>query len=333
MTKRCMDKDPDNTRVGGSVTERHRYDPYGRATVMDADWSDDADGLPDTYNHFQHQGTWVSSTTGLHTVRYRIGHPTFGRWMQRDPAGYFDSMSLLESIRSQPHMLLDSDGQVVHPTSLFAALEIGIKNWEAYRNMPRDLLRRQAEFIEAAFDNPAGRSAAARMMSAVVDNMIAGGKFAGYPLASDLLEHWRDGSGAEYVFTSTNVEEIVSHEVFQKKYWTIADAYLGGAPAKSARGQVRKVWFPLNSTDFGYALGEFGVSFTGVFCRRNTNEIVATGSFMVLDDYRFRASEHRKVLGVTLKGSWFLLLEEYYGARVFEITSQRWDGELVIRRR
>ena len=55
----------------GSVTERYRYDPYGRATVMDATWGDD--GLPDTYNHFQHQGTWVSSTTGLHTVRHRMG--------------------------------------------------------------------------------------------------------------------------------------------------------------------------------------------------------------------------------------------------------------------
>ena len=66
----------------------------------------DADGLPDTYNQFQHQGTWVSSTTGLHTVRYRIGHPTFGRWMQRDPAGHADGMNLLAAYHT---LLEDSD--------------------------------------------------------------------------------------------------------------------------------------------------------------------------------------------------------------------------------
>jgi len=45
-------------------------------------------------------------------------HPTLGRWVQRDPSGYVDGMSLYEYVRSSPTMGLDHAGlQEWPPTS------------------------------------------------------------------------------------------------------------------------------------------------------------------------------------------------------------------------
>ncbi|MCD6304199.1 MAG: RHS repeat-associated core domain-containing protein, partial [Planctomycetes bacterium] len=80
--------------ASGAVVERYAYDPYGAVTVLDADWSSDADGASDVDNHTLYAGYHFDSETGLYHVRNRMYHPTLGRWMQRDPIGYVDGMSL-----------------------------------------------------------------------------------------------------------------------------------------------------------------------------------------------------------------------------------------------
>jgi RHS repeat-associated protein len=79
------------TSTTSSITERYEYDPYGRHTVLDDDFTDDADGNPDTGNQLLFQGTLhLPSARGLHLVRNRMYHPPLGRWLQRDPIGYAD---------------------------------------------------------------------------------------------------------------------------------------------------------------------------------------------------------------------------------------------------
>jgi RHS repeat-associated protein len=49
-------------------------------------------------------------TSDLYHVRHRTYHPTLGRWLQRDPAGYVDGMGLYEYVSSEPIMARDPRG-------------------------------------------------------------------------------------------------------------------------------------------------------------------------------------------------------------------------------
>jgi len=95
---------------GGSVQERHTYDAYGNATVLDADFSADADGVSDYDNPIRYGGYWRDRETGLHCVRMRYYHVRLGRWLQRDPMEYADSMSLYQYVGSQPLIGIDPMG-------------------------------------------------------------------------------------------------------------------------------------------------------------------------------------------------------------------------------
>ncbi|MCX5653734.1 MAG: colicin E3/pyocin S6 family cytotoxin [Planctomycetota bacterium] len=79
------------------------YDPYGKATVLEADWSADADGASDVANARLFQGDELNAETGLYSSRVRpVYHPTLGVWASRDPAGDVDGSNLYQYCRSNP---------------------------------------------------------------------------------------------------------------------------------------------------------------------------------------------------------------------------------------
>jgi len=108
----------------GDVVERYMYDAYGKATVLNGangtdpdvngttvfEWDVDADGLSDVANDVLFAGYRFDSETGLYDVRNRQYHPTLGRWIERDPAGYIDTPNLYQYCRSDPATLNDSLG-------------------------------------------------------------------------------------------------------------------------------------------------------------------------------------------------------------------------------
>jgi len=85
----------------GTPLERYVYDPYGKVTVLDADFSADADGKSDYDNSILFAGYYRDNETGLYHVRNRYYHTQVG-WITRDPAGYADGMSLYEYCASGP---------------------------------------------------------------------------------------------------------------------------------------------------------------------------------------------------------------------------------------
>jgi RHS repeat-associated protein len=102
----------------GDVTERYIYDPYGKVTVLHGasdkdgavtEWEVDAPGS-DYANEILYSGYRYDAETGLYHARHRVYHPTLGRWLQRDPTDYIDSMSLSEYARSNPWNLVDPLG-------------------------------------------------------------------------------------------------------------------------------------------------------------------------------------------------------------------------------
>jgi RHS repeat-associated protein len=80
--------------------ERYLYDPYGKVTFLKANWSlqeveGHADGTASAFaNELLFTGHRLDPESGLYITLHRHYHPTLGRWMQRDPKGYVDGMSL-----------------------------------------------------------------------------------------------------------------------------------------------------------------------------------------------------------------------------------------------
>ena len=119
-----MQGTPDHEDLG-HVVERYRYDPYGRVTVLDGEdgidpdttagepdeeWSTDPNNASDYENEILFCGYRYDPETALYHVRHRMYHPTLGRWLQRDPLGYVDGMSLYEYCGGCPLNRLDTYG-------------------------------------------------------------------------------------------------------------------------------------------------------------------------------------------------------------------------------
>ena len=120
----------------GAVVERYVYDPYGRVVFLKADWSlQQLDGHEDgtasaVANEILFAGYRFNPETGQYHVRHREYHPTLGRWMQRDPLGYVDGMSLYDYARSMPTAFIDPEG--THVLAAPALLKIGKLAKELY---------------------------------------------------------------------------------------------------------------------------------------------------------------------------------------------------------
>jgi len=77
-------------------------DPDTTAGDPDEQWGEDADGASDVANEILFCGYRFDPETSLYHVRHRMYHPTLGRWLQRDPLGYVDGMSLYEYCGTDP---------------------------------------------------------------------------------------------------------------------------------------------------------------------------------------------------------------------------------------
>jgi RHS repeat-associated protein len=94
----------------GAILERYVYEPYGKTTIYDATWSTVLAWANTYQNEILYGGYRFDAETGLYHVRNRVYHPTLGRWLQRDPKGYVDGMSLYEYVGGCPLSHLDPTG-------------------------------------------------------------------------------------------------------------------------------------------------------------------------------------------------------------------------------
>jgi len=118
----------------GKVLERYVYDPYGKVLVLngadgvdpdttaggdDEEWTTDTDGASDVANEILFCGYRLDAETSLYHVRHRMYHPTLGRWLQRDPLGYVDGMSLYAYCGNSPESVTDPMGLAEMMTLLY----------------------------------------------------------------------------------------------------------------------------------------------------------------------------------------------------------------------
>jgi RHS repeat-associated protein len=98
-----------NEDVEYTVHERYMYDPYGKVTVLNADWTTKTAGTSIAWEHY-HQGGRLDSYSGLYHFRNRDYSPTMGRWTRQDPLGYVDGGSLYQAYKGSPIDTLDTLG-------------------------------------------------------------------------------------------------------------------------------------------------------------------------------------------------------------------------------
>ncbi len=96
------------TDDAGAVLERYEYGDYGQVTIRDA-----SGGLRSTTHHSAlhlYTGRSMIPGSGLYDYRYRVMDPVTGRFMQRDPLGYFDSMNVYSYVLDSPFVYGDPLG-------------------------------------------------------------------------------------------------------------------------------------------------------------------------------------------------------------------------------
>ena len=92
----------------GAVVERYVYDPYGKVTSFDDDWSDTR-AASSYANEILYCGYRHDPESGLYHVRNRMYHPTLGRFITVDPIK--DGMNWFEYAVGNPIVYLDSNGE------------------------------------------------------------------------------------------------------------------------------------------------------------------------------------------------------------------------------
>jgi len=90
--------------------EQYEYSPYGEATVLDGNGGD-LSGESAVGNPYLFTARRFDEETGLYHYRARAYNPECGRFMQRDPLRYADSLCLYEHVGSNPCVFIDPLGE------------------------------------------------------------------------------------------------------------------------------------------------------------------------------------------------------------------------------
>ena len=98
------------TNSSESVIERYHYDPYGKPTVLEPDWSADGDNASDVHNPYLYTGRRNDAETNLYQYRHRYYSWRLGRFISRDPKGYVDGLNLYEYVGGRVVVALDPVG-------------------------------------------------------------------------------------------------------------------------------------------------------------------------------------------------------------------------------
>ena len=94
----------------GMSSSVYVYDPFGQATVLDAEWDVRPGGSAYDWRYL-HQGGRYDVTSGLYHFRFRDYSPTLGRWTSLDPLRYdAGDVNLYRTVGNNPLNSLDPNG-------------------------------------------------------------------------------------------------------------------------------------------------------------------------------------------------------------------------------
>jgi len=126
--------------VNGNVVESYDYDVYGQPSATST-----------IGNPFYFTGRRLDSESSLYYYRNRMYDQLIGRFLQRDPIGYYDSVNLFEYVGNSPVNWVDSWGLYTNLTDE----DLGnIYNQTYNRLKDKNYYQRYNPWDEANFDTP-----------------------------------------------------------------------------------------------------------------------------------------------------------------------------------
>ncbi len=141
------------TDSAGTLIESYDYDAYGKPKTLST-----------INNPIMFTGRWYDVESGNYYYRARYYSPTLGRFLHRDPIGYWDSMNLYQYVFNSPTNYTDPTGELVLIAPIiWEATQWAIIGWGAYqlwKNMPK-----QFPAISNPFSNPASNPSACPILS------------------------------------------------------------------------------------------------------------------------------------------------------------------------
>ena len=103
------------TNESGTVVERYEYDPYGSVTIKNAGGVELEKST--IGNNYLFSSRRYDSETGLHYYRHRTYSSELGRFLQRDPEEYVDSLNMYAYVVDDPVNSADPMG-LMDPTAM-----------------------------------------------------------------------------------------------------------------------------------------------------------------------------------------------------------------------
>lgn len=93
------------TNTAGTIVEQYEYDSYGKVAIFNGAYAPiAASAIGNTYLF---TGQRYDAESGLYFYKFRYYSIILGRFLQRDPLGYFDGPSLYEFVFSNPVNFID----------------------------------------------------------------------------------------------------------------------------------------------------------------------------------------------------------------------------------
>ena len=128
------------TDDAGNLVERYEYGAYGELSVFDANYTPVSGTQID--NHYYYSGAELDAETNLYNMKARHYHPAFGRFMQRDPLGYYDDLNMYQYAQSNPINLVDPSGLACRSATLEdLAKKFGLTNLKKKLDIKKRLKR------------------------------------------------------------------------------------------------------------------------------------------------------------------------------------------------
>ncbi len=125
--------DPVEANIPAKLVERYDYDPYGTTYISCRQGQTFVSCETSRYgNPFLWTAQRYDAAVGLYHFLFRTYSPTLGRWMQRDPAGYVDGVSLYEYVKSKPIGLVDPFGLDAPGDKWYGFDKLGGDNFKHY---------------------------------------------------------------------------------------------------------------------------------------------------------------------------------------------------------
>jgi RHS repeat-associated protein len=287
--------------------ERYAYSPYGQRTVLDADWSADADGMSDVDNAVLYCGYHFDAETTLYHVRNRYYSTSLGRFITRDPLGYVDGMSVYEYVRSTPLNAQDAEG--------LGILGLYIKKITDYWDVSKEMAADHAlELYQAIYKLATVKSVWNRIVMPWKTDF-----------AREFLGRWLDKKGGTREFNEKEMESIL-HNRFVKQMigfrlgqeedpWTPNESY------DATRHHIPSVSF-VPGQDLFYGLGWFQLYATGTYCvSADGNSVEFKGTLELEDTYDWQDPGEKSVniLGDDVYDKWAEAVENHGLAEPFKV--------------